>query len=798
MNNNPTLTPLSLPVIPVRDKIVFPHLASALVIGRPRSIQAVNRAFRGDRLAFVVHQRRAKVEEPGRNDLFEYGSIVEIMDTLRLPQDLMRVRVVGRQRAKLLDMSLVEGALVGDIQPIVPEPAEQEPPKKIEALRRVVLRKFEEYAKKIGRIPLETVKQAGKLTSLDHVADLISDALLVSIEEKQDLIEISSIAKRLSRLVELLNIEIEILDLEQKIQTRVDRQVQKNHKEYYLNEQLRAIQKELKKKDDGGKDADGFRAKVKALKMEPETEENILKEVDRLEKMMPYSPEATVVRTYLEWVTELPWNTRSKEIIDVKKAKTILDADHFGLDKPKERLLEYMAVLKLTKSIGGPILCFSGPPGVGKTSLAKSLGRAMNRKFYRISLGGVRDEAEIRGHRRTYIGSLPGRIIQALRKTKTKNPVILLDEIDKMGSDWRGDPGAALLEVLDPEQNKSFNDHYIDADFDLSEVIFIATANSLYGIPSTLLDRMEVIRFSAYTTEEKVSIARKYLLPKTLKEHGLKSKDVELSDDVLRKVIHIYTQEAGVRHLQRKLAQICRKVAVEVVQQESKQRAIKISLKDLTHYLGAPDFVREKITVNAVGIATGLAWTEHGGETLTIEVTNVPGQGKVMLTGKLGDVMKESAQAAYSLIKSHATEFGVAESNFRKKDLHIHVPEGAVPKDGPSAGIAMATAIMSHLTGRPVAKDVAMTGEVTLRGRVLPIGGLKEKVLAALREGIKKVIFPDGNKKDLPEIPDIVKKSIELIAVKSIYEVFNIALGPVPLKSGLPSTQKPIVVPQPN
>jgi len=775
---------MNMPVLPIRDRVVFPNVQITLVVGRERSIRALQKALAGDHLIFIAAQRQMKVEEPTREDLYAHGTVAEVIQSMVMPDGLVRVRIYGRSRAKLMDASVGDTCLMGDIQTVETLSMEKEPPLEMEALRRMLLRQFEDYARKTGRVTEEWVSNVNKMTSLDQMCDTISDMLAISIEEKQDLIETLHIPTRMSRLVEILNAEIEILNLERKIQTRVNRQVEKNQKEYFLNEQMRAIQKELKKKDDHAQEAEELKTKIKELKMPPEAEEVALKEVGRLEKMMPYSPESTVVRTYLDWMTALPWNKRTGDSLDVPLARAVLEADHFGLDKPKERILEYLAVLKLTKSIQGPVLCFVGPAGTGKTSLAKSMARAMGREFVRISLGGVRDESEIRGHRRTYIGALPGRLIQALKRTKTKNPVILLDEIDKMGSDWRGDPAAALLEVLDPEQNKSFVDHYLDVGFDLSEVIFIATANSLYSIPQTLTDRLEVIRFSAYTTDEKVAIANKYLLPKQLKEHGLAPMSVRFSDEALRKMIHIYTQEAGVRGLQRKIAQACRKVAVEWVEKKSnaKQKVLPVGLNDLSHYLGVPEFDRPKMHVNSVGIATGLAWTEHGGEILTVEVTTLPGEGKVILTGKLGDVMRESAQAALTLVKSMAKKFHLSESVFKKRDVHVHVPEGAVPKDGPSAGVALATAMMSAITGRAVKADVAMTGEITLGGRVLPIGGLKEKALAGFHEGIKTILFPEGNIKDLPEIPEKVQKSVKLTPVRNIEDVFKLALSPVVVK----------------
>jgi ATP-dependent Lon protease len=786
MNQQPSSS-ISLPVVPVRDKVVFPNIQTPLVVGRQKSIEAVKRAQLTTNRIFITAQRHVKVEDPMRDDLFATGTIADIQQVVNMPEGIVRLRVIGLSRGKLLDVSIQNGCLMGDIQMIDTPSLAKENGLEMEAMRRMILKKFDDYVKKMGRVPADVLNMANQTTAMDTLADLISDAILISVEEKQDLLELIEVPKRLGRLVEILDAEIEILNIEKKIQNRVHKQIEKNQKEYYLNEQMRAIQKELKKKDDSGVETDDLKVKIKEAKMPAETEEIALKEADRLEKMMPFSPEATVVRGYIDWLINLPWAVMSDDQMDVKDAKAILDDDHFGLEKPKERLLEYLAVMKLKKTISGPILCFVGPPGVGKTSVAKSLARALGRQFARISLGGVHDESEIRGHRRTYIGSLPGRIIQALKKVKTKNPVILLDEIDKMGTDWRGDPSAALLEVLDPEQNKTFTDHYLDVGFDLSHVIFIATANSLYNIPSTLLDRLEIIRFSAYTTDEKAAIARRFLFPKELKAHGLAEDAITITDEALRKIIHIYTQEAGVRDLGRKIAQLCRKVAVEVVRRaedKKKGKAVEIGLQDLGHYLGVPEHVREKITMNSVGIATGLAWTEHGGETLTIEVSTVPGQGKVQLTGKLGTVMLESAQTALSLVKSRSQKFRISDKIFKKSDIHLHIPEGAVPKDGPSAGIALATAMLSSFTTRAVTKDLAMTGEVTLRGRVLPIGGLKEKVLAAYREGVKVILFPRGNEKDLPEIPENVRKSLKLVPVYNIDDVFQHALQPGAPRSG--------------
>lgn len=789
---------ISIPVLPIRDRVIFPLINTPLVVGREGSIRAVKKAWGKDRLIFIVAQRNMKIEEPAKGDLFETGVIAEVLSMSQLPDGFLRIRVVGRERAKLIDLKDYDFTRVGDVVKIPSPSLEDQNPREMEALRRVAVKKFEEYAKRIGRIPNDTVGRITALTSMDKFTDTITDMLLISLEEKQDLLEIIKVPKRLTRLIEILDAEIEILQIEKKIQSRVHRQIEKSQKEYYLNEQMRAIQKELKKKDEHGQEVDEFKTKIKKLNMPKETEKMALKEAARLEKMMPYSPESTVIRTYLEWIISLPWSKATKDKIDVENAKKILNDDHFGLEKPKDRILEYLAVLKLAKSIKGPVLCFVGPPGTGKTSLVKSMADSIGRKFVRISLGGVRDESDIRGHRRTYIGSMPGRIIQALKKAGSNNPVILLDEIDKMGTDWRGDPSSALLEVLDPEQNESFVDHFLDVGFDLSKVIFIATANSSYEIPRTLLDRMEVIRFSAYTTDEKASIANQFLVNKELIEHGLPKGAIQFEEEALRKIIHLYTQEAGVRELRRKLAKICRKVAVEWVKSKPKKnKKTSIKLKDLSVYLGPAEYIREKVSPNSVGIATGLAWTEHGGETLTIEVTIMPGSGKILLTGKLGAVMQESAQAAFSLIKSKSKKLKISSKHLRKMDLHVHIPEGAVPKDGPSAGIALATAIYSCLDGIPVRNDLAMTGEVTLTGRVLAIGGLKEKILAAYREGIKTVLFPRANEKDLMEIPQNIRKNIKLISVDKIADVLKIAFRPTPPRSN-PSSRKASQQPRPS
>ncbi|MFN3966368.1 MAG: endopeptidase La, partial [Endomicrobiia bacterium] len=646
----------------------------------------------------------------------------------------------------------------------------------IEALRREVIDLFEEYVKLNRRLPIDISSAIKIIEEPNKLADTIASHLLIKIPERQELLETISVNARLTKIVEILNREIEILNIERKIQNRVRTQIEKTQKEYYLTEQMKAIQKELRQKDDFAKEIDEIKQKIRQAKMSKEAQEIAEKEVQRLEKMMPFSPEATVIRTYLDWLINLPWSISTQDNFDIKRAQKILDEDHYGLEKVKERVLEYLAVLKRVKKIKGPILCFVGPPGVGKTSIAKSIARALGRNFVRASLGGVRDEAEIRGHRRTYIGSLPGRIIQWMRKAKSKNPVFLLDEIDKMGTDWRGDPAAALLEVLDPEQNNSFVDHYLDVEFDLSNVMFITTANTLYSIPPSLVDRLEILRFPGYTLDEKIKIAENFLIPKQIKEHGLESEQIKFTSEGIKEIIQNYTREAGVRNLEREIANICRKVAKEIALNNNK-KSIVINKEAIEKYLGVPQFLHEKISPNDIGVATGLAWTEHGGETLTIEVAMLKGKGKYILTGKLGEIMQESAQAALSYVRSIANKYRIKDSFFKDKDFHIHVPEGAIPKDGPSAGIAIATALASVVTNRPVKKDLAMTGEITLRGRVLPIGGFKEKLIAAYRDKIKIVIFPEMNKKELKDIPKNIQKEIKLIPVKHMDEVLKIALS---------------------
>ncbi len=765
--------PAQLPLLPVRDVVVFPHMTLPLAVGRDKSVKALEAAMARDRLVFLATQRRAQVEDPSRGDLFETGTVAELLQFLKMPDGTLKILAQGVARARLLDDRLTEAGFVQvDLQAVEESVSRTT---ETEALMRHCLTVFDQYAKLQRRIPPETLAALSQMDDPGRLADGLAGHLAVKLADKQELLELSDAKKRLERLLEILNAEIEILQLEKRIQSRVRTQIEKSQKEYYLNEQMKAIQKELRKKDDFGRELEELQKQIKAAKMPPAAEEAAQKELGRLEKMMPFSPEATVSRTYLDWLIQLPWAAETKDRLDLAHAEAVLNEDHYGLEKAKERVVEYLAVLKLVKKIKGPILCFVGPPGVGKTSLAKSIARALGRRFAQMSLGGVRDEAEIRGHRRTYIGSLPGRLLQCLKKAKSRNPVFLLDEIDKMGTDWRGDPAAALLEVLDPAQNHAFVDHYLDVPFDLSQVMFITTANTLYAIPPTLQDRLEVIRFPGYTTEEKVAIASKFLLPKQRQEHGLKAHQLAVGEETLKVLIKDYTQEAGVRNLEREIANLCRKAARRLV--GGKKASAKIGPADLPKFLGVPKFYKEKASPNAVGVATGLAWTEHGGETLSVEVTVMPGKGKLILTGHLGDVMRESAQAALSYVRSLARHLRIRQdATLKDRDMHIHVPEGAIAKDGPSAGIAMATAVASALTGRPVRKDVAMTGEITLRGRILPIGGFKEKVLAAYREGMHTVLFPDGNRKDLEEIPADVLKGLKLVPVSTMTDVLQHAL----------------------
>lgn len=762
----------ALPLLPLRGILVFPYMVIHLDVGREKSVNAIDEAMLHDREIFLVTQKEAQTDEPQEDDIYQVGTIAEIKQLLKLPGGTFRVLVEGLRRGRIKKYLEFDPF----IKVLVEEYHERcEKTLEIDALMRSVVDLFEQYVKIGKKISPETAVSIVSVEDPGRLADLIASHISLRVGEKQAILEAFDVKERLETLSEILCREIEILDLERKINLRVRKQMEKTQKEYYLREQMRAIQKELGEKDERVAEVEELRERIAEAHFPKEVEEKALKEVERLEKMPPLVAEAVVVRNYLDWLLALPWHKETRDRLNLETAEKILEEDHFGLEKPKERILEYLAIRKLATKIRGPILCFVGPPGVGKTSLAKSIARALGRKFVRISLGGVRDEAEIRGHRRTYVGALPGRIIQGMRQAGTKNPVFLLDEVDKMTSDFRGDPSSALLEVLDAEQNHSFSDHYIEVPFDLSKVMFITTANVEYNIPRPLLDRMEVIKIPGYTEEEKLKIAERYLLPRQLKEHGLKPHNIQISENALRGIIREYTREAGVRNLEREIATICRKTAREVVKNKSYEA--RVSSSNLATYLGIPRYHYGTIEKeNEIGVATGLAWTEVGGEVLSVEVSVLKGKGNITLTGKLGDVMKESAQAAFSYIRSRALELGIPEDFYEKCDIHIHLPEGAIPKDGPSAGITIATALASALTGRRTSREVAMTGEITLRGRVLPVGGIKDKVLAAHRAGIKKVIIPEENKKDLADIPANVKKKLKFVLVESMDEVLDEAL----------------------
>ncbi|MBE3572722.1 MAG: endopeptidase La [Moorella humiferrea] len=761
-----------LPLLPLRGVIVFPYTVIHLDVGRERSINAIEEAMLKDRVIFLAMQKEAQDDDPGEDDIYATGTVAEIKQLLKLPGGTIRILVEGIRRGKIKEYLSHDPCLKVEIEEA---PDAVETSNEIDALMRCLIDEFETYVKMSKKIPPETVVAVVSLEEPGRLADVVASHLNLKLTDKQAVLEAVDIKKRLNLLCEILAREKEILELERKINLRVRKQMEKTQKEYYLREQIKAIQKELGEKDERAAEVEELRQKIDAARLPKEVRERALKEVERLEKMPPMVAEATVVRNYLDWLLSLPWNKQTRDRLDIKVAERILDEDHYGLKEVKDRILEYLAIRQLAKKMKGPIICFVGPPGVGKTSLAKSIARALQRKFVRISLGGVRDEAEIRGHRRTYVGALPGRIIQGMKQAGTKNPVFLLDEIDKLSSDFRGDPASALLEVLDPEQNHMFSDHYIEAPFDLSRVMFITTANVEYSIPRPLLDRMEVIRIPGYTEEEKVKIAALHLVPKQLKEHGLKKEQLEISENALRRIVREYTREAGVRNLERQIATICRKTARDIV--SGKTKAVKISAGNLEDYLGIPRYRHtEALQNDMVGVANGLAWTEAGGEVLNVEVSVMKGKGNLTLTGKLGDVMKESAYAGFSYIRSRAEELGLEADFHEKYDLHIHVPEGAIPKDGPSAGITMATAMASALTAIPVKGNLAMTGEITLRGRVLPVGGIKEKVLAAHRAGVKNVILPRENEKNLEDIPPNIRRKLNFIFVEHMDEVLKEAL----------------------
>lgn len=761
-----------LPLLPLRGVLVFPYVVIHLDVGREKSIQAIEEAMIKDKEIFLSTQKDPAIDNPEQDDIYQVGTVVEIKQMLKLPGGTIRVLVEGIRRAKILRYLEHDGYYKVEIQEY---DEETEKNSEIEALMRSTVFQFEQYVKLSKKISPETAVSVVTLDDPGRLADVIASHLTLKIQDKQSLLEAIEIKQRLEKLYVILSKELEILELERKINVRVRKQMEKTQKEYYLREQLKAIQKELGEKDERGAEIDELREKIEQAKLPPEVEEKALKELDRLEKMPPMVAEASVIRNYLDWLIDLPWNTETEDRLDIKLAEEILNEDHYGLEKVKERILEYLAVRQLANKMKGPIICFVGPPGVGKTSLARSIARALERKFVRMSLGGVRDEAEIRGHRRTYVGALPGRIMQGIKQVKSKNPVFLLDEIDKMSMDFRGDPSAALLEVLDPEQNSTFSDHFVEVPFDLSHVMFITTANVTHSIPRPLLDRMEVIYIPGYTEDEKVSIAQQYLLPKQVKEHGLDQEKISVSANTILAVIRHYTRESGVRNLEREIANLCRKAAKQIVEQPGKN--IKITAQNLQNYLGIPRYrygVTEKDS--EVGVATGLAWTQVGGDVLSIEVSVLEGKGKLLLTGKLGEVMKESAHAGFSYVRSKAKDLGIEENFHEKTDIHIHIPEGAIPKDGPSAGITMATALASALSNRKVRKEVAMTGEITLRGRVLPVGGIKEKVLAAHRAGSKIIILPSENKKDLEEIAPNIKRGLEFVLVEHMDEVLERAL----------------------
>lgn len=761
-----------LPLLPLRGMLVFPNMTLPLEVGREKSIAALERAMSEGGTIALVTQKVAKVNDPTSEDVYEIGTVAEIKQMVRLPDGTVRVVVEGKKRMKILEFfaetacNMVKVEVHNEI--VVRDTVTM-------ALMRNAFSDFENYVRLSKKVPPEMMVSVSSIEDPGRLADDVAGNVPIKVEDKQEILEAFVPATRLERLSDILNREVEILEIERKIHVRVRKQMEKSQKEYYLREQIKAIQKELGDRDERQAEVDELRDKMSKLDLPQNVVEKADYELERLEKMPPMAAEAVVVRNYLDWLLALPWNVRTQDSLDIVEAQSILDQDHWGLEKVKERIIEFLAVRQLAGTMKGPILCMAGPPGVGKTSLAKSIARSLDRKFVRFSLGGVRDEAEIRGHRRTYIGAMPGKIIQSLKRAGTKNPVILLDEIDKMSSDFRGDPASALLEVLDPEQNCNFGDHYMEMDFDLSEVLFITTANSLYTIPRPLQDRMEIINVPGYTEYDKHNIAKHFLMPKQIKANGLDDKNISMDDSAYMKVIREYTREAGVRSLERQLGAICRKVACEVVRGE--ETSFAIDEERVKKYLGAERF-RYGVAEgeNKVGVVNGLAWMETGGDILSIEVLAVKGSGKLTLTGQMGDVMRESAQAGYSYIRSRADVLKIPSSFYEKTDVHIHIPEGAIPKDGPSAGISMATALASALTGRPVRKDVAMTGEITLRGRVLPIGGLKEKSLAAHRAGIKTVIIPEENHKDLEEIPETVRNEMKFVEVSHMDEVLAIAL----------------------
>jgi ATP-dependent Lon protease len=767
-----------MPVLPLRDVVVYPYMVIPLFVGRDKSIRALEAAMEDDKQILLAAQKNASQDEPEPEDLYRIGTVANILQLLKLPDGTIKVLVEGSERAKVLHFLGTEDYFQAQISNLEGE-AEAIDERESEVLMRSVLAQFDQYVKLSKKVPPEILSSLAGIEEPGRLADTIAAHMSLKIEEKQNILEISDARKRLEQLIAIMEAEIDLLQVEKRIRGRVKRQMEKSQREYYLNEQMKAIQKELGDMDEGHNELEELSRKIEKAGMSKEAREKAESELNKLKMMSPMSAEATVVRNYIDWLVNVPWKKRTKVRHDLAKAMEVLEADHYGLEKVKERILEYLAVQQRAKKVKGPILCLVGPPGVGKTSLGKSIARATNRKFIRMSLGGVRDEAEIRGHRRTYIGAMPGKIIQNLSKVETRNPLYLLDELDKMSMDFRGDPASALLEVLDPEQNNSFNDHYLEVDYDLSDVMFVATANSM-NIPGPLLDRMEVIRLAGYTEDEKVNIAERYLLQKQIKAAGLKEDEIRISESAIRDIIRYYTREAGVRNLEREISKVCRKVVKQILLEPNTKR-VTVTQRNLEKLLGVQRFrfgIAEEM--DQLGQVTGLAWTEVGGDLLTIEAVKMPGKGKHSVTGQLGDVMKESVQAAMSVVRSRARALGIDPEFYSENDIHIHVPEGAVPKDGPSAGVGMCTALVSILTGIPVRADVAMTGEITLRGEVLPIGGLKEKLLAAHRGGIKTVLIPEENTRDLTDIPKNIKQNLDIRPVRWIDEVLEVALQHMP------------------
>ena len=779
----------SYPVLPLRDIVVFPHMIVPLFVGREKSIRALEEVMRADRFILLATQKNAADDDPAADAIFTTGTIASVLQLLKLPDGTVKVLVEGAARAQVRGYTRTDEYHEADAEVLADANDDKV---EVEALARSVVSEFENYVKLNKKVSPEVVAAVTQIEDYSKLADTVASHLAVKITDKQTVLETPSVSQRLEKCLALMESEISVLQVEKRIRTRVKRQMEKTQREYYLNEQMKAIQKELGD-EDGKDDLAEIEERIKTTKLSKEARDKATAELKKLRQMSPMSAEATVVRNYLDWMLSIPWGKKSKVKRDLNVAQETLDLDHFGLDKVKERIVEYLAVQSRANKLTGPILCLVGPPGVGKTSLGKSIAKATGREFVRMSLGGVRDEAEIRGHRRTYIGSMPGKIIQSMRKAKTANPLFLLDEIDKMGQDFRGDPSSALLEVLDPEQNGSFNDHYLEVDYDLSNVMFVTTANTL-NIPAPLMDRMEIIRIAGYTEDEKVEIARKHLIGNAMKKHGLQPKEWSINDAALTTLVRRYTREAGVRNLEREISNLARKAVKEILMTKKPGKKVAVTADNLEHYLGVPKYRYGQAELeDQVGAVTGLAWTEVGGELLTIEGVMMPGKGRMTVTGNLRDVMKESISAAASYVRSRAIDFGIEPPLFEKRDIHVHVPEGATPKDGPSAGVAMATAIVSVFTGIPVRADIAMTGEITLRGRVLPIGGLKEKLLAALRGGLKKVLIPEENAKDLADIPAAVKNALEIVPVSRMDEVLKHALVRQPVPIVWDDTKVPVV-----